>query len=487
MLPGSNLISRYVNIATKTVFIIAALLVLNAYLTRGTIGSWRTGHDGGHPNPDGDKAPPVPETTPLNITQWGERGIRVKQLAHWAEFLIQSPARNRTLFETALVTQFPYLAGALGSIYTPWALARENNKPRPPGLGIVICAGSSNFHLAAHLIRNLRRVHRSQTPIEIAYAGDEDLKPEHRRFLSELEQHISFIDLLQRFPAARQDLTKSGWAIKPFALLASAYPRAILMDADALFLTSPDSLFEIHPALKRTGTLFFHDRALTGGNDERRSWLKDQIQAAGIEPSEYLTTASLFYEGAPWFEADSGVVALDKTIPKVLLGLMFAAWMNTKEVRDQVTYRVFYGDKETFWLAMELSGFQYSFQPWYTGTIGTISEGATEQPDLHLSVEKLEICGTHVLHLDHLGQTPFWINSGVYEDKNKPDDGYAKMTHYWGGNPSTNRLTQPQWYWKGNIACLKEVGVKVLPDQIKATVNGIQEAAIEVDQMIRHL
>lgn len=131
--------------------------------------------------------------------------------------------------------------------------------------------------------------------------------------------------------------------MKPFALLASAHRRAILMDADALVLTSPDSLFNIHPTLRQTGTLFFHDRAAVSGGDERRSWVKAQIQAAGI-----VATESLFYKGAAWYEADSGVVALDRANLSVLLGLMFAAWMNTKDVREEVTYRIFYGDKEDF-------------------------------------------------------------------------------------------------------------------------------------------
>lgn len=48
--------------------------------------------------------------------------------------------------------------------------------------------------------------------------------------------------------------------------------------------------------------------------------------------------------------------------------------------------------------------------------------------------------------------------------------------------------TQPQWYWvDGNVGCLKESGVKVLPDQIRATVQRIREAAVKIDKMIRDL
>ena len=424
--------------------------------------------------------------TPLNISQWGERGNRVKKLATWADLLTKNPHAETNSFQDALVAQFPFLNGTQDSLYTPWSPSRHavfSSK-----VGFVVCAGSRNFHLAAHLIRNLRRVHGSQTPIEIAYAGDDDLEPKHRSFLSNLESNISFINLLERFPAAHDDLVGSGWATKPFALLASSHSRAILMDADALFLTSPDSLFEEHPALSRTGTLFFHDRAAVGSDNERLLWVQGQIKAAGISPSHYLATESLFYSGAAWYEADSGVVAVDKSIPSVILGLIFATWMNTKEVREQVSYQIFYGDKETFWVAMELSSAQYSFQPWYAGSMGTISLAEEQSPDLDLATNEVEICGTHMLHLDHRGQTPFWINGGVYEHKDNMEAGFAKMTHYWVGDTADIRLTQPTWYWvNGNVGCLKEKGVKAIPESIMENIKKIQEEARRVDQMVRHL
>ncbi|KAK5454172.1 hypothetical protein LTS15_006172 [Exophiala xenobiotica] len=419
--------------------------------------------------------------TALNISQWGERGRRVRQLVQWADLLTKNPKEDRDMFEYVLTQQFPFLNGTENSVYRPWSSAI--NKAFSNQVGFVICAGSNNFHLAAHLIRNLRRVHSSRAPIEIAYAGENDLRAEHRTYLSNLEPDVSLIDLLDRFPAAHDDLVGSGWAMKPFALLASSHIRAILVDADALFLTSPDSLFEVNPGLDRTGVLFFHDRAALGGGDDRLLWVKAEIEAAGISPSHYLATESLFFSGNAWYEADSGVVAVDKSRPSILLGLIFATWMNTKDVRDQVSYQVFYGDKETFWVAMELSSVEYFFQPWYAGTMGTIPKD--QQPDLDLSTTAVEICGTHMLHLDHFGQTPFWINGGVYEHKDNPDKVYAEMTHYWVGDTADIRLTQPHWYWvNGNVACLKETGIKVIPDHVKQNIEKIREEAKQIDEMI---
>ncbi|KAK5211158.1 hypothetical protein LTR41_003770 [Exophiala xenobiotica] len=415
---------------------------------------------------------------PINTTQWGEMGKRVRQLSQWARLVFDHPSsEERQLLSDALVSQFSFLADTNETIYTPWGPPTAEFTSR---VGYVICTGSNNFHLAAHLITSLRRVHQSSSPIEIAYAGDGDLRPEHRAFLQDLAPGISFIDLLDRFPSAHDDLINGGWAMKPFALLASSHKLAILVDADALFLTSPDWLFESNSGLSRTGTLFFHDRAAVGGTDDRRFWVKDQIKAAGLGPSRYLATESLFYAGATWYEMDSGVVAVDKTRIPVLLGLMFATWMNTKAVREAVTYKIFYGDKETFWLAMELSGVEYFFQPWYAGTMGTITEAKSQDKG------KVEICGTHMLHLDQLGQVPFWINGGVYEHKDDPKRAYAQMTHYWVGETSDIRYSQPDWYWiNGNTACLKEGGVRKIPGRIRRSMQSIQAQARRVDEMIR--
>lgn len=471
---------------------VAALLVLNLSLftisdsSRDRLRFWPV--SGGSSSTA--EPPHVPET-PLDISQFGERGNRVNQLAQWADLLIENPSQPRGRLEDALVTHFPYLDGALPSIYTPWSSPGNNAEaPRSSQPSFVICAGAGNFHLAAHLIRTLRRVHASQTAIEIAYAGDGDLRPEQRSFLSGLEPGISFIDLLQRFPAAERDLVGSTWAMKPFALLAAASSRAVLMDADAVFLSSPDSLFDTHPALKQSGTLFFHDRAALGGKDKRRVWVRNQLEAAGREPSTYLATESLFYRGETWWEQDSGVVALDRPNPRVLLGLIFAAWMNTKDVREQVTYQTFHGDKETYWLAMELSGFDYFFQPWYAGNIGTIptetAEKQQSEEDLdHLAVDEvLQICGTHMLHLDHLGETPFWFNGGVYDHKGHPDRGFAELTHYLVGDIGGPR---PQWSFPGDRSCLRGTGVKALPDEIRTAVQRIREEASMVDEMIKGL
>lgn len=104
---------------------------------------------------------------------------------------------------------------------------------------------------------------RSTLPIEIAYAGDSDLPSFERDALKALNSRLDTTDLLKYFQNSTAGLQKGEYATKPFALLASRFQKAILVDADFILLQSPDRLFKTHPKLTETGTLFWHDRAFT--------------------------------------------------------------------------------------------------------------------------------------------------------------------------------------------------------------------------------
>lgn len=448
------------------------LLVLHALQSSATIDPIHPWWNGCYSHPP--FAIPEEFDVPLNNSQWGERGVRLRLMGQWADRLVNNHRCGEDddpRFETTLLNEFAFLNGSEPSIYLPW-LARSS-EIQDPSVGFVVCAGSKNYHMAAHLIRSLRRVHNSQTPIEIAYAGDDDLQPAHRDFLANLEPNVSFLDLLAEFPAAKADLVDGGWAMKPFAALASRHARTVLMDADAVFLTTPDALFggtEPDPGLARTGALFHHDRAIKRGG-HRKEWMEAQIRATGFPPSLHLSNHSRFLTGETWHEADSGVVALDKSIPSILLGLIFATWMNTKEVRDEVTYANFHGDKETFWIAMELSGVEYAFERWYAGNTGFFSKDVDPE-------DRVNICGLHMVHMSHSGETPFWINGGIYEKKNHPGEGFANISHYWEGEE------RPKWYFNGEALCVNTTGVKPVPPRVRRDIDFMQIHAAEVDRLI---
>lgn len=360
---------------------------------------------------------------------------RMSAIAQVAEVMTNNSRLSRKPLMEMLENQFPWWVQTK-PIYTPWDHKGFNNK----GASIIMSVGSHNAQLAASLILSLRNVLGSKIPIELAYAGNQDLPLRTRETLRSLAPDVYLIDMLEVFEDESIGLSRGGYAMKPFALLASRYPKTILVDADTVFFESPDRLFDEHPGLLKTGTLFYHDRTL-GGDGSRSNWVKEILTSAKREPSERLSQ-SLFYNGQSAEEADSGMVCVDKTRPSVFMALMFTAWMNTK-VRDEITYHRVYGDKETYWLAPELMGVDYYFQPWYAGQLGVT---ATHVPGEEGKPNKLKLCSRQMLHMDASGKLPFWANGGLYYDKAEPTRGFASWTHWWIGRPGK----MGSWGWEND-------------------------------------
>lgn len=66
--------------------------------------------------------------------------------------------------------------------------------------------------------------------------------------------------------------------MKPFALLAGRFRKPIIVDAEVLFLQSPDIMFETHPMLKEIESLYWHDRAYPrSGEFGRPNWVKELL------------------------------------------------------------------------------------------------------------------------------------------------------------------------------------------------------------------
>ena len=239
----------------------------------------------------------------MDPSEWGLMGREVRRLVTWGEWELQQPSFDTSSVVTAITTRFPWMNGSHVFLKSPWPPPSNTEATSAALTGMVVCVGSSNFHLASHLVVTLRQIHKSNLPIEIAYAGDHDLNLQQRLFLRSLGHAITFIDLLQVFPRADSDLRGSGWAMKPFALLAAKHHRTILVDADAIFFAAPDDLFEQHSGLRQTGTLFYHDRAVPGNHTEQRVYIQSQLAVAGIPASPHLSNTSLFYAGRSWYEA----------------------------------------------------------------------------------------------------------------------------------------------------------------------------------------
>ncbi|SPO00584.1 related to MNT3 - alpha-1,3-mannosyltransferases responsible for adding the terminal mannose resi [Cephalotrichum gorgonifer] len=353
--------------------------------------------------------------------EFGELGRRAQQLRGWISLANSSSSpgdreRLEQVIESTAQSLFPFLQSPPGNPRSSTPLADLVSSFHPRSRGIVIPTGSATLRFTFHSIASLREVLNSTLPIEIAYAGDQDLPPSDRWRLQSRFDNIRFLDVLAVFNDTTLDLKKGGWAIKPFAALASSFEEVIVVDADAVFLQSPEILLE-QRKYRSTGALLFHDRLLWKDLfKERREWWRSQIS----DPSDALSRSLVWTEGYAE-ECDSGVVVVNKSRPEVLVGLLHVAWQNTREVREEVTYTITYGDKESWWLGLELAGSGYAFEAHYAAMIGWPS-GSGEDGEAKL-------CSFVIGHLDERERL-LWYNGGLL--KNKKVDGtlFGLPTHW---------------------------------------------------------
>jgi len=344
---------------------------------------------------------------------FGELGRRCRILRDW---LLAAEQTSDKVVQTALnaaveqiaLAEFPFLTNSPrhAESHTPIADLRASYIPGTAG--IVISCGEKTARFAAHLITTLRNVLNSKLPIRIVYAGDKDLSPKTRERLAGFGTHgylspIEFLDITSVFDDSLLQLRTGGWAIKSFAALAVEFEQVIMLDADAVFLQSPEALLS-HSAFVSTGALLFHDRLIwPHAFPERHAWWRDQIR----HPSAAMNKSRAWTEDYAE-EADSGVVVLNKGRIDVLIGLLHVCWQNSLSVREEVTYKLTYGDKESWWLGLELAGATYEFEKHYGAIVGW------EEND---DQGKDKVCSIYIAHVDEKDQL-LWYNGGLLRDKN---------------------------------------------------------------------
>lgn len=362
--------------------------------------------------------------------RFGELGRRTRLLRDLlvsADNNHASSQRNSLLEivdKTALIL-YPFLKKPAPNPTSAGGLSHLRSTIVPGSVGIVIPAGDNNVRFASHLISSLRHVLDSKLPIQIVYAGDSDLSVSNRNFLAELVAStghpLQFLDILTVFDDSTLKLREGGWAIKPFAVLGSSFEKVILLDSDAVFLQKPEALLD-HPGFQRSGALLFRDRLLwQHAFGDRHKWWHDQIR----RPSGELNT-SLVWTQEYAEEGDSGVVVVDKSRTDVFMGLLHICWQNSYEVREEVTYKITYGDKETWWMGFELAGSSYEMEKHYGAIVGWETEiqpetedpESGEEPPVDPSIKK--VCSFVIAHVDEQ-EDLIWYNGGLLKNKKIPE------------------------------------------------------------------
>jgi alpha 1,3-mannosyltransferase len=348
---------------------------------------------------------------PLPTSAFGEMGHRTKLLTEWidATFVLRGSltmneaATLDVKLEETIVSVFPFLkAPASSPNLLPFS--RLRGSVVPGSKGIVIASGKSHLRYACHLIASLRHTLHSTLPIQVVYAGDDDLPARHRALLTSTFPDVETLDLTTVFDDTGLDLAAGGWAIKPFAVLASKFEQVLAIDADSVFLQPPETIFTAHDGYMSRGALLFHDRLLWQNVFlERAKWWRQEM--GDRTPSDTLQQSKVWSDGYAE-EADSGVVALDKGRLPVLMALLHICWQNTAAVRSEFTYRLTYGDKESWWFGLELSGVPYAFEQHYGGMLG---EAETRHGGK-------AVCSFTIAHVDARDRL-LWYNGSLLKNK----------------------------------------------------------------------
>lgn len=422
---------------------------------------------------------------PVPAAEFGELGQRAALLTQWMEEwgdhspppktsdarfdfpTPYTPENYTVVLEDLAVSMFPFIkkGGRRVEVLEPLRTLRKRYKNGRP-IGIVIPTSIESFRFACHLVLNLRTVLHSQLPIEIVYAGDASLPFEYRRAMKAMERmDLDFVDIFDVLENKYMGLDhESGSAMKPFALLASTFSTVIMIDPDTVFMQKPEMVFYGSRAYQETGTLLFHDRLVERGEHEsRHQWWQHQMRQH--EPSEMFQKSVTMLEGYGQ-EADSGVVLMDKGKLGVLMGLLHACWQNSKEIREKETYAHVKGDKETYWLGLELTGTTYAFSEYYGAAIGKWESGGVR--------------GSQVAHVDD-SKKLLWFNGSLLKNK----AGGTNVREYFA---PTKWMMDGTWTLEDDfMASMSGAKELDLSTTEKAVIEESVDAAMKIDQQLEKL
>jgi ADP-heptose:LPS heptosyltransferase len=213
-------------------------------------------------------------------------------------------------------------------------------QPYPGGFkerGIVICAGGIRHFTNAWVCIQRLRAAGCRLPIELWFRGRKEMDERMQDLLAGAGVRcINAQNVKRRHPAR----IPSGWALKPYAMLYSAFREVLLLDADNVVVRDPGYLFEAS-RFQRTGAVFWPDYRHRKTPRTPAIW-----RSCGIRvPRE------------PEFE--TGQVLIDKA--RCWEPLSLTLWFNE---HANFYYHYIYGDKETFHLAFRKVRKHYAMVPW---------------------------------------------------------------------------------------------------------------------------
>ena len=312
-----------------------------------------------------------------------------------------------------------------------WKFKEEMNYK---GRGIVIGVGPKYVKFAFHLILSLREIHHCYLPIEIFCIHQNELSKEEKQLFSRFDNiTIKYIDEMINNEYAKVQ----SYAVKPFAILLSSFEEVILVDADVVFLSNPELLFD-DPDYLQSKAFFYYDRTQIEQLPKQTNFLEEIIADLRDE-----IKATPMYRGYSHHLCEAGVLVYHKRIH--FHSLLLTCKLNCDKEREEVLWKETHGEKEAYWLAMEMiADYQYKFNQFPASIIG--HKNAKVDRNGKILLEN-RICG-NLMHLNYFGK-PFWINGGLLQDKNSNNVKLSSFS-YWSMEDQNIEINQ----WENEKQCL---------------------------------
>ncbi|HXG47253.1 MAG TPA: glycosyltransferase family 9 protein [Methylomirabilota bacterium] len=210
------------------------------------------------------------------------------------------------------------------------------------GRGIVICGGGVRMFTNAWVTIRMLRHLGCTLPIELWHWGEEELDETMRQLVTPCGVHC--VNGLERCAPESHRLF-NGWAMKPLALLHSAFREALLLDADNLPVADPTFLFDAPPYREAGAVLWPDFKRLPPGAS---AWRVFDVP----------------FRDEP--EVESGQVLVDKA--RCWRSLQLCVWYNQ---HAETFYQHVYGDKDTFHFAFRRTGEPYAMPAAPVRSLGT--------------------------------------------------------------------------------------------------------------------
>ncbi len=202
------------------------------------------------------------------------------------------------------------------------------------GRGIVLAASGLRYVACAWVCLRMLRHLGSKLPIELWHRGPQEWDP---RLTELLAPHgVTVVDtseVLKRHPA---DIDHR-YALKPYAILHSAFREVLWLDADQVPVQNPDFLFEAEE-YRDTGAVFWPD--FNRFSPDHPMW-----RYTGVP-----------YRNEP--EIQAGEILVDKV--RCWRPLRLTMWLNE---HHRFFYRYMIGDKDSYRFAWHKLGVRYAMPP----------------------------------------------------------------------------------------------------------------------------